>query len=418
MLNKKKPTNSNVSPKKILFLSHRIPYPPNKGEKIRTFNQIKFLAELGHDIHVISPIEDSIEIAFAQQLSEFKNISVTIQALPPKALRLFKGFMFRESLSVANFYSFKLQQKINQLIQKKNFDYILCSSSAVAKYIYKTNCSDQVQLLMDFMDLDSDKWQQYANKSSFPMRWVYQREAKKLCKYENAIQENFDACFFIADTEVALFKKNNPNANNVLPLGNGLNIQEFYPAKIAPQNENPVFVFTGVMDYKPNVDAVIWFIEKCWQQLISHFPSARLVIAGMNPSLEIKKLSTIKGIEITGYVDDILPYYHQADYFIAPFRLARGVQNKILQAFACGLPVIATPMGAEGINCHDNQEILLANTPDEFINKVLLLDKSTQLRKKISDAALSLIKNEYSWEGKLKPLQDLIEYDIGIPSTL
>ena len=393
----------------VLVISHRIPYPANKGEKIRTFNQIKYLAELGHDIHVVSPIEENEELIFAQQLAEYENISVTIERLSLKPLRLFKGLLLGESLSVANFYSAKLQQKINRLIQQKPFDFILCSSSAVAKYIYQSNCDIGAKLLMDFMDLDSDKWQQYADKSSNPMRWVYQREAEKLSQYENTIQEKFHACFFIADTEVTLFKKHNPKANNVFSLGNGLNTQEFYPANIAPKNENPVFIFTGVMDYKPNVDAVIWFVEKCWQELLLTFPSARFIIAGMNPNADIQKLSAIKGVEVTGFVDEILPYYHQADYFIAPFRLARGVQNKVLQAFACGLPVISTPMGAEGINCHDHQEILLANTPAEFIEKILLLEENTQLKRKISDAALSLISNEYSWPGKLQPLQDLIE---------
>ena len=232
----------------ILVISHRIPYPANKGEKIRTFNQIKYLAELGHDIHVVAPIEDATEIEFAEQLAKFNNISVSTQQLPPKALRLLKGVLLGESLSVANFYSVKLQQKINQLIQVNAFDYILCTSSAVAKYVYNNNCAYNVQLLMDFMDLDSDKWQQYADKSSIPMSWVYQREATKLTRYENNIQEKFKACFFIADTEVALFKKQVPHASNVFPLGNGLNTKEFYPAKIAPQNVNPVFIFTGVMD--------------------------------------------------------------------------------------------------------------------------------------------------------------------------
>lgn len=393
----------------ILVISHRIPYPANKGEKIRTFNQIKYLAELGHDISVVAPIEDDAEIIFAEQLSEFENISVITQQLPPKLLRLLKGLLLGEPLSVANFYSVRLQDKINQLIKLNSFDYILCSSSAVAKYVYNNTKHKSVQLLMDFMDLDSDKWQQYADKSTFPLRLVYQREAKLLNRYENTIQKSFNACFFIADTEVSLFKQTNIDANNVFALGNGLNTQEFYPASSPPKNKGPVFIFTGVMDYKPNVDAVIWFVEECWQTLLSTFPDARFIIAGMSPNTDIQKLAAIKGVEVTGFVDEILPYYHQADYFVSPFRLARGVQNKVLQAFACGLPVISTPMGAEGINCSDNQEILLARTPEEFIEKILLLEESPQLRKNITVNALSLIKNEYSWQGKLKLLKDIIE---------
>jgi sugar transferase (PEP-CTERM/EpsH1 system associated) len=392
----------------ILVISHRIPFPANKGEKIRTYNQIKYLTELGHKVHVVAPIENDDEIEFSKQLNEQNNINVTVQRLSAKPLRLLKGYLCGEPLSVANFYSAALQKIIDQIIQLQEFDFILCSSSAVAKYVYNNSSNNDAKLLMDFMDLDSDKWQQYADKSSFPMKLIYQREAKTLAAYEKVIQNKFNACFFIADTEVALFKKQNPCADNVFSLGNGLNTQEFYPAKAAPNNEHPVFIFTGVMDYKPNVDAVIWFVEECWAKITEHFPSAKFIIAGMNPNSNINKLSSIKGIEVTGFVDDILPYYHKADYFVAPFRLARGVQNKILQAFSCALPVISTQMGAEGINCYDNKEILIANSPAEFIEKILLLENNPELKDNIKQSALSLIKDEYSWQGKLKPLIEII----------
>ena len=127
-------------------------------------------------------------------------------------------------------------------------------------------------------------------------------------------------------------------------------------------------LFTGVMDYKPNIDAVVWFVDNVWQEILKEYPEARFIIAGMNPTSNVKGLEKISGIEVTGFVDDILPYYHQSDYFVAPFRLARGVQNKVLQGFACGLPVISTPMGAEGIDCTNDLDILIASTADEFLS--------------------------------------------------
>ena len=399
---------------KLLFIAQRIPYPANKGEKIRTFNQIKYLADAGHQVTIIAPIESAEEEEFCLQLNQFPNINCEVIPLSHKILRLSLGLVKNEPLSVANFFDKKLQNQVNHLIKHNNFDAIICTSSAVAKYLFNNKDFAQLsknhKLLMDFMDLDSDKWQQYNQRSRWPMNWVYQREANLLFKYEQKIQQTFDACFFIADAEVNLFQeKLSTTTKNVHTLGNGLNTSEFYPAKQAPQNAAPKFIFTGVMDYKPNIDAVLWFVDNCWSQIRTQYPEAEFIIAGMNPTSAINNLANQSGIIVTGFVDEILPYYHQADYFVAPFRLARGVQNKILQAFACGLPVISTPMGAEGINCRDNQEILLANSPEQFIQQINKLEQDAKLKSTLKDNALQLIEKDFSWSGKLSVLSQLLE---------
>lgn len=398
----------------ILFIAQRIPFPANKGEKIRSFNQAKYLAEKGHNVHIISPMEDKEEACFAKQLSAYANITCSYSLLPHKGIRLFTGLLKNESLSVANFYSLSMQKLIDQTIRDKAFDAVLCTSSAVAKYLFQSaslkSLPERPKLLMDFMDLDSDKWQQYADNSRFPMKWVYQREAKLIAKYEQKIQQSFDACFFIADAEVSLFKRSASQIENVYTLGNGMNTEEFYPPETAPNNEAPVFLFTGVMDYKPNVDAVVWFAEEIWPGILNQYPQARFIIAGMNPSHSVQELTKLTGIETTGFVDDILPYYHQSDYFVAPFRLARGVQNKVLQAFACGLPVISTPMGAEGISCIDNKDILLANNQHEFITAIKKLETDEAFKKQVAKNALTLIQEHYSWEGKLQVLDDILHH--------
>ena len=397
----------------ILFIAQRIPYPANKGEKIRSFNQAKYLADIGHNVHVISPIEEASEVTYCQQLSQFERITCDYQNLSAKLPRLLLGLLKNESLSVANFYSKALQKKIDLALREKSFDAVVCTSSAVAKYIFHSatlkGLAHRPKLLTDFMDLDSDKWQQYADKSSFPMNLVYQREAKLISKYEQKIQQSFDACFFIADAEVNLFKKSVANANNVYTLGNGMNTEEFYPASTPPKNADPVFLFTGVMDYKPNIDAVLWFVEEIWSGILNQYPKARFIIAGMNPSNAVNELKKITGVEVTGFVDDILPCYHESDYFVAPFRLARGVQNKVLQAFACGLPVISTPMGAEGIDCQDNTDILIANNQHQFLSAIKKLENDSELKAQIKEKALTLINEHYSWQGKLQVLDDVLK---------
>jgi len=395
----------------ILFLAHRVPFPPNKGEKIRTFNQLKYLKDKNNHISVCAPLVEKYELEFFQELRTKYCDHTVYSKLLNKPFRLIKGLLTNKALSVTNFYAKDLQKKFDQLLKDTEFDAVICTSSAMAEYIYKSKIINKLSkkplLLMDFMDLDSDKWQQYANTSIWPMKWIYQREAKLLSQYEQKITEKFDCSFFIADAEVDLFQSRCSNSGKVLTMGNGMDTDLFVPAKNPPNNEVPVFLFTGVMDYKPNIDAVAWFIEEIWSSIIARYPKAKFIIAGMNPTLKVKELAKVTGIEVTGFVDDILPYYHQSDYFVAPFRLARGVQNKILQGFACGLPVISTPMGAEGINCEANKNILIANTKEEFLTHIEHLEANARFRNLIRENALKLIHEHYSWQGKLQILDDI-----------
>lgn len=403
----------------IVILSHRVPYPPNKGEKIRTFHQLKRLCELGHQVHLFSPYEAKAELAFFQALDEQLCSSVHAQYINKKPVRLISGILKNQPLSVANFYNTTLQQRLDTFLTEQNVDVILCSASSMAEYVINSDVLKGLAkpplLLMDFMDVDSDKWAQYAQNSNIPMRWVYAREQNLLAKYEKQIAELFNASFLIAQAEVSLFNQTVFETDKVHVMGNGLDTDSFYPPEMKAPNDAPIFLFTGVMDYKPNVDAVVWFVEHCWAAITAHSPNARFIIAGMNPNNDVNKLTGVSGVEVTGFVDDILPYYHQADIFVAPFRLARGVQNKVLQAFSCGLPVISTPMGAEGILCEADKDLLLANDPQSFIQQALRLIEDRSLATKLGKNAAHLIAAHYSWDSQLEPLVAMLEQEQPAP---
>jgi len=396
----------------ILFLTHRVPFPPNKGEKIRTFHQLKHLSELGHTIHLFSPYEDESELVHFNALLESFCTKVELEQLKHKTIRLLKGLAKGQSLSVANFYDKNLQLKFDHFLSNNTVDAILCSASSMAEYVFKSKAIDTLDkkslLIMDFMDVDSDKWGQYKQSSSFPMSMIYAREQYLLSKYEKRTVEQFDACYLIAQAEVTLFNQQVIQSDKVQVMGNGLDTTAFYPAKDKKANPYTIFLFTGVMDYKPNVDAVVWFTEKCWGDIIKQHPRARFIIAGMNPNKDVMKLVELTGVEVTGFVDDILPYYHQADIFVAPFRLARGVQNKVLQAFSCALPVISTPMGAEGIICQADRDILIASSPEQFIQQANKLIAQPELVQSIGESAEKLITKYYSWQSQLQPLFNLL----------
>lgn len=397
---------------RILFICQRVPYPPNKGEKIRTFNQIKYLLECGHRIEIICPTDTNKEKVNVDELKKALSLEIQSASLQNKFICYVKGLLNKKPISISYFYTKKMQQKIDDSADK--FDLIFCSASSMTEYYFQSKQLKNKPLVTDLMDLDSDKWKQYAEKSIAIMKWVYQREHKLLKEYEKSIQKRADYCFFTTDKEVELFKKNIGNdvkTDNVITVGNGLDNEYFQPNSKTLDKKNPVFIFTGVMDYKPNIDAVMWFCDEVWESVLKFHPNAKFIISGMKPTAKIKNLAKLQGVEVTGFVEDIRDYYKQADFFVAPLRIARGVQNKVLEAFACKLPVITTPNAIQGIECKPEEHCLQATTADEFIAQIQRLMEDKELRERLSDNALKLIVDKYSWEGRLQKLDKLINTD-------
>ena len=394
---------------KILYLSHRVPFPPNKGEKIRTFHQIEYLLQKGHEITVISPYEESAELPYFTELKSQYGVNVHSFRLPPKLFRLMSGFVQGKALSVANFSNADLQKGLDKLLDEHEFSALVCTASSMAEYVFNSQAKAirdrKLSLFMDFMDLDSDKWRQYAQRSSLPMKLLYTRERNLISTLEVKVAAIFNACFFITETEVALFKQGAPDVGDICAIENGIDTVGFSPPDVPRLRESPILLFTGVMNYSPNVDAVLWFVKNVWKDIVQIWPSAEFVVAGMDPTEKIIALGNMRGITVTGFVDDIKPYFNRANVFVAPFRIARGVQNKVLQAFACGLPVISTPMGAEGIRCADNQSILLAETSSDFILQLEKLFQFPDHYTRIADNALRLIHQHYTWESILNPFE-------------
>jgi sugar transferase (PEP-CTERM/EpsH1 system associated) len=398
---------------KILIIAQRCPYPPNKGEKIRTFHHLRFLAELGHEIILASPYEDDSELIYFDTLKNLHCSQVLNAKVASKPIRLLSGALKNKALSVSNFYSTKLQSQIDAQLQSQTIDVVFCSASSVAEYVFQSkvlaNLDSPPKLIMDFMDVDSDKWTQYEKSNPWPLSIVYGRESKLITKFEASIVKKFDHCLLITQTEVDLFERLHGSVANLTAVENGLDTSVFYPPDQPRTNKIPYFLFAGVMDYAPNIDAVMWFIDLVWPAVKNKWPNAKFCIAGMNPTEKIKKLQSKEGIEVTGFVDDIKPYFDKANIFIAPFRIARGVQNKVLQAFASGLPVIASSMGAEGIRYNVEQDILLADTPEQFLTKIEQLTINEKYYADIISNALKNINNNYSWDSILQPLETLLK---------
>lgn len=401
----------------ILFLSHRIPYPPDKGDKIRSYNEIKYLSRR-HRIYLATIIEEESDRLHIPHLKRYcQDVSVV---LLNKKLQLLKNFFLGSSFSVSSFYCQELQQYVNRVLQRAGIDVVICFCSSMAEYIFRApspgSGSRGVKLIMDYVDLDSDKWQQYAKYSSGLWRLIYKIESKRLFEYEKQINGFFHHSIFVSEREVKIFKEGFDGAESVWEIPNGVNLEYFSPCEAVGdasgftlQKKGPVLVFTGIMDYFANEDGVRWFCEKIFPKIRSAFPTVEFYIVGNHPTNVVWKLSEIDGVTVTGYVKDIREYYWFADICIAPLRIARGLQNKVLEAMATGNAVVATSNASDGIVCHKDEDIIVADDVNRFAEAVIMLLQDKEKRRALGREARENICRNYSWGTSIRKLETLFE---------
>ena len=352
---------------KILYLAHRIPYPPNKGEKIRTFHQIQQLARR-HPIHLYSFVDDPNDLTGASKLREScASVEVVYRGQARTFLHAAAAFLKRSPFSVSLFYRKALAETVAQKAATERFDCIIVSSSSMAQYACLV---PNVPKILDFIDMDSEKWGLYAEHRRFPLSLIYRVEAERLAKYEDEMAHVFDHSIVISEEERRVFQKR-VSDRPVAVISNGVDFEYFSPSRIVSGgNSQPSIVFTGVMDYFPNVDAVQFFCGEVFCRVRDLVPNAHFYIVGRNPTRQVNELGKKTNVIVTGTVPDVRPYLVQATVSVAPFRLARGVQNKVLEAMAMGVPVVGTPEAFKGISAIEQDGIRIADDPRSFAQQV------------------------------------------------
>lgn len=395
----------------LLFLAHRIPYPPNKGDKIRSWNILRHLTEK-YRVHLGCFVDDPDDWQYEKYLREVCGDCMFVPLNPLWAkLTSARAFFTGDPLTLYYYRSPAMSRWISELKRRIKLQRVFVFSSSMAQFVPKQTFDD-ARLIVDFVDVDSDKWAQYAARKSFPANWLYRREARTLAGFERRIAKAADACLLVSEAEAKLFRNLFPEvADHVFALNNGVDFDFFNPDETYSdpyEGASNVLVFTGQMDYWANVDAVQWFAHDILPDIRNRVPGAQFWIVGANPSREVSRLGALSGIAVTGRVPDIRPYLHYARTVVAPIRVARGVQNKVLEAMAMAKTVIATPEAADGISAKTNHDFLVASGSLEFADETVksLLDNKGQ---KLGTSARKTVISRYSWGANLSGLNNYLE---------
>lgn len=390
---------------RLLYLVHRIPYPPNKGDKIRSYNILKALA-CDHEI-VLGTFIDDPDDAQHKATLEAMCSDVYFETIDPKTQKSksLLGLLSGSPLTVTFYRSKTFQAWVDAKIAE-GIDGIVLFSSAMARFM-RWDVVSGIPVWMDFVDLDSDKWQQYASSKSGPEAWIYRREAKTLLNFEREIAARVQTSSFVTTSEVALFRENAGDAAPaVVAMPNGVDLDQFSPS-FRPDDDGPdnEIVFTGAMDYWANVDAVVWFADAVLPRIQAQISNATFTIVGSKPTKAVLALQAREGISVTGFVDDTRSYIVRAHVCVAPMRIARGVQNKVLEAMAMGKAVVTTSAGYEGIEASPDQDLVVCDDVDAFAQHCIDLLNDANRRLSLGENARRAMEDTYNWHVSLEPIK-------------
>jgi sugar transferase (PEP-CTERM/EpsH1 system associated) len=399
----------------ILFLAHRIPYPPSRGDKIRSWHVLKRLGELGR-VHLgcfADDAEDAANLpalrdAMGERLGE---VHVEIRRTS-KLQAGFSALLHKRPASLAMFKSPAIHAFVGRMLAEQDIGTIFAFSGQMAQFVPQL-CAPR--FVMDFVDVDSAKFADYAGGIGAGS-WVMRREAHTLLAYDRATAARADVSLFVSESEAALFRRRTGlRDTDIRVVQNGVDLDYFDPAAEFPRvdpdkwREHRIILFTGQMNYRPNIEAVAWFAREALPLIRRHRPDACFVIAGRDPAPEVRRLEG-KGVIVTGEVSDMRCWLAEAAVVVAPLRTARGVQNKVLEAMAMARPVVATPAAFEGIEAVPGDHLIVTGN---IADAVLGLLTNSARAAAIGTAARRQVESRYSWAESLAPLAGIVAPEAG-----
>jgi sugar transferase (PEP-CTERM/EpsH1 system associated) len=390
------------------MLAHRIPYPPHTGDKVRAYHVARHLARK-HDVTLGCLIDDRTDRAGLAALREL--VGRVEHANVWKPWGVVKGLAalgVGRPLSFSYFGSRRLRARLAG--ELAGYDLVYVSSTPMAQYVRGL----RVPVVVDFVDVDSDKWTQYGQHCRGPRRWLYRAEGRRLRQTEAEIARWASLCLFATSSEETLLKSFAPWARTAV-VPNGIDLGYYAPVKREAVHAN--ILFTGAMDYMPNIDAVQHFSADILPRIRRAVPDARFWIVGLNPSAEVRRLADLPGVFVTGTVPDVRPYYERAAVCVAPLRIGRGIQNKVIQGMAMGLPVVVSTLAGRGIDAQSGRQLYVEDEAAAFADRVVDLLGDASERKAVGRRARAFVEANHSWEGSLGRMDGLLRELSALPSA-
>ena len=399
--------------KQLLMLVHRVPYPPNRGDRIRSYHLLRHLAA-EFDVHLATLCDEPVSADSTAALASLcRRVEIAPVMGPARWLRAAWSLASGGTATAGLFRSPRLAGVVKKWAGDIQFDAALVFCSSMLPYLEVPEL-ESVRVVVDLVDVDSQKWFDYAELAAGPQRWLFQLEGRRLRKMERRAVDRAEAVTLVSEAEAGLFRRVCPNDKTVA-IPNGVDLDYFRPENDGPQPWTPLppadrtnLVFVGALDYRANIDGITWFVSEVWPLLRREMPELTLGLVGRNPAPAVQKLAATAGIRVYGTVPDVRPYVAAADLVIAPLRIARGIQNKVLEAMALGKAVVCSPAALEGIDATPQRDLLLAAAPMEWLAGVRRLLGDAELRQRIAQQGREHVQHEYSWNVALAALHGLL----------
>jgi sugar transferase (PEP-CTERM/EpsH1 system associated) len=389
---------------KVLYLCHRFPYPPKRGGKIRPFNMIRHLKSQGHEVTVCSLSRSVAETAEAEGIAPHCHAFHIGQVTEPvQMLRMVLRLPLVTPSSMGYFYSAELAAKVRELLATQAFDLIFVHCSSVAQYVEHVT---HIPKILDFGDMDSQKWLEYAQRKPFPLSLGYRLEGTKMLWAEKRLARRFDLCTATTRAEWETLQGYGTGAaTDWFP--NGVDAAFFDPADAGYDADTISFI--GRMDYYPNQECMARFCAEVWPQLKAQRPAMKLLIVGADPSAEMRRLGELPGVTVTGSVPDVRPYIRSSALMVAPLSIARGTQNKILEAMAMGVPVVTSSVAAGGVDAVAESHLLVADSATEITRAILRIAENPDERRRLAVAGRQRVLSHHAWPRSMQRLDGIIQ---------
>jgi len=388
---------------KIFVLLSRVPYPLDKGDKLRAFNQLKSLSQK-HQIFLCALNDKPLHPKAVEVLRTFcKQVEIIELSKIDIVFNLFKNLFSSKPLQTGYFYNYFTQYKIDKFIKKFQPAHIFCQLIRTSEYVRKYN---QTPKTLDYMDALSKGMERRIEKSAWYLKPILKLESKRLAKYETEIFDFFDNKIIISEQDKNFI--NHPKRTEIAVVSNGVDVEYFnHQSSIINRPPSYDLLFTGNMNYPPNIFSVEYLVKEILPLVFKKIPSLKLLISGTNPSKKVLALKS-KTVTITGFVEDIRTSYSNSKIFIAPMLIGTGLQNKLLEAMAMKLPCITSGLANNALGAAPNENILIGNSAEEYAKHILFLLENENERKKLAENGNLFVNKNYSWEKSAQLLETII----------